>query len=90
MRMRGYICRSGSKATLITRIQQKEEKNALDAVAPESVAPKQTQPQSRDLSTSAPARATAPSSTPSTSSFDVKLPDLSEPAPETPVQIVSF
>jgi len=78
---------SGSKATLITRIQQKEEKNALDAIAPESVAPKQAQPQTRDLSTSAPARATVASSTPSTSSFDVRLPDLSEPTPESPVQI---
>ena len=86
-------CSSGNKATLITRIQTEDSRSARAACAPSAI-------QSRPASSSAPAKPdTKPESTPVAEAavqskprtlpvLNIHLPDLSQPDPEPPVQIV--
>lgn len=86
--------RSGSKATLITRVTKDDKRLASEAFTAPSH-PAAAQVKSRGVSASAPDRA-EPSSLPSSSAgssnagylLDVKIPEASKGQPETPIAIV--
>ncbi|KAI0054133.1 hypothetical protein FA95DRAFT_1551941 [Auriscalpium vulgare] len=74
----------GTKATLISRIQEHDQRTAHSFAAPESPA------QTREASTAAVPQAPPPQAPPavfSKQTLDIKLPDLSAPPPEQEVQI---
>jgi len=80
--------RQGTKATLISRIQEHDQ-NAVGERVPRS--PPQVVPGTRNASTQAATPGVPPSSQPASASSSppmiIRLPDLSQPDPEVPVQI---
>ncbi|THH08657.1 hypothetical protein EW146_g8925 [Bondarzewia mesenterica] len=80
-RQRGLSVK-GNKATLITRIQQHDRRTVHDSL---STAPPPTQ--SRNAST-VPASPSSPTTSDLPKQYlDIKIPDLSTPEPELPIQI---
>ncbi|EJD02320.1 uncharacterized protein FOMMEDRAFT_141404 [Fomitiporia mediterranea MF3/22] len=99
LRARG-LSASGAKATLITRIQQADARSASETMlasssntpGPSSPAPSHHQSQARSVSSSSSSHAEVASSIDATTrfapiTFDVKLPDLSQPPPQRAVQV---
>ncbi|TFY72649.1 hypothetical protein EVG20_g324 [Dentipellis fragilis] len=73
----------GTKATLITRIQEHEQRSAAEAVAPANP-PAQTRNVSTTTGSSTPS---APPAAYPRQYLDIKIPELNTPIPEAPVQI---